>query len=296
MPPRWDVLGLGSIAVDDLIYVDDYPTEDTKTLVRSRRREAGGQAATALVAAARLGATAAYFGVLGQDELSQFVVKRLEKEGVDCTTIIYRNGARPIHAAVIVVPETHTRTILFSEEGFTSPRPEETTEELITSAKVVLVDHTVVSVGLHAVKLAHAHKIPVVGDFENALDPNVFELMSQVDHLVICAEFASQLTATADCEKMVAKLSSPERRCCVVTAGKRGCWYAEYGGEVQHFPAIPVQVVDTTGCGDVFHGAYAAYIARGESVPRAIEVATITAGIKATQAGGRARDSHPGDC
>lgn len=81
MTPRWDVLGLGSIAVDDLIYVDRFPTEDTKMMVQPRQRKAGGQAATALVAAARLGAKSAYFGVLGDDELSQFVVKSLKKRG-----------------------------------------------------------------------------------------------------------------------------------------------------------------------------------------------------------------------
>ena len=60
-----------------------------------------------------------------------------------------------------------------------------------------------------------------------------------------------------------------------------------YGGKVQHVPALKVNVVDTTGCGDVFHGAYAASIARGEDIPRAIQVATITAGIKAASPGGR---------
>ena len=48
-----------------------------------------------------------------------------------------------------------------------------------------------------------------------------------------------------------------------------------------------MQAVDTTGCGDVFHGAYAACIARGESVARAVAVANVTAGLKATQPGGR---------
>jgi sulfofructose kinase len=86
---------------------------------------------------------------------------------------------------------------------------------------------------------------------------------------------------------MVRALDSPDRACCVVTAGERGCWYAERDGEVHHFPAYQVEVVDTTGCGDVFHGAYAASIARGEPVPTAIRIATATAGLKATQPGGR---------
>ena len=73
----------------------------------------------------------------------------------------------------------------------------------------------------------------------------------------------------------------------MVTAGERGCWYAERDGEVLHVPAFRVQVVDTTGCGDVFHGAYAACLAWGYPVRRAIQVATAAAGLKATQPGGR---------
>ena len=73
-----------------------------------------------------------------------------------------------------------------------------------------------------------------------------------------------------------------------MTDGERGCWFAERGGEARRIvAAIPVQVVDTTGCGDVFHGAYAAAIARGESPDRAVEVANAAAAIKATRAGGR---------
>jgi sulfofructose kinase len=87
----------------------------------------------------------------------------------------------------------------------------------------------------------------------------------------------------------VRALRSPAHTACVVTAGERGCWYMsrETGDAVRHQPACRVQVVDTTGCGDVFHGAYAAAIVRGENVPRAITVATAAAGLKATQPGGR---------
>jgi sulfofructose kinase len=72
-----------------------------------------------------------------------------------------------------------------------------------------------------------------------------------------------------------------------VTAGDEGCWYAERDGAVKYVPALPVQVVDTTGCGDVFHGAYAACIARGESIAAAMQVATTAAGLKSMQPGGR---------
>src|SRR5262249_47191307 len=89
MPPQTagasvtlDVLGLGCVAGDDLLYVAAYPPADAKVQVRRRERQCGGLTGTALVAAARLGSRCAYAGVLGEDEDSRFVVDCLRREGI----------------------------------------------------------------------------------------------------------------------------------------------------------------------------------------------------------------------
>jgi sulfofructose kinase len=287
MSTSWHILGLGVVAVDDLVYVDRFPTPNSKMEMHARQRQGGGLAGTALVAASRLGARAAFIGVLGDDELSRFTIAELEREGVDCSPVLRRAGARPAHAIVIVDRSTGERTILYTREGETPLRPHEITDELITRCRVLFVDFTVAEGGLRAVELARAHSIPVVADIEQERAPCMAELIPQVDHLIVDHEMAGRVTGEAQPERMVRGLARRDRACCVVTAGDRGCWYAEWGGEVHHFPAYRVQVVDTTGCGDVFHGAYAACIARGEPVAAAIRVATATAGLKATQPGGR---------
>ena len=71
---RFDVLGLGAVAVDDLIYVEAYPPPDAKAQVIGRQRRCGGLTSIALVTAARLGARCAYAGALGNDELSEFAL------------------------------------------------------------------------------------------------------------------------------------------------------------------------------------------------------------------------------
>jgi sulfofructose kinase len=283
----WDVLGFGVVAVDDLLYVDGHPPPDTKIRIQAQRREGGGLAGTALVAVARLGARAAYGGILGDDEFSRFTIRELEREGVDCTPVLYRDEARPYRAVIIVDQSTGQRTIFYSADGVIERRPEEMAEELIARCRVLFVDFTVGDGGLRAIQLAHAHGIPVVGDIEQETVPGVETLMRQIDHLIIGVGLAGQLTGETQPDRMVRVLASAERACCVVTGGERGCWYSEHGAAVRHFPAYRVQVADTTGCGDVFHGAYAACIAQGESVPMAIKVATATAGLKATQPGGR---------
>lgn len=286
MSEQWDVMGFGALAVDDLLYVDHYPPANSKTHVRARQRQGGGLCATALVAAARLGARAAYTGVLGPDELSRFAVEELEGEGVDCSAVLYRPDARPIHSVIIVDRSTATRNV-FSYSAEMIPRQsDEVDEALIGRCRVLLVDHKAVAGGVRGAQLARALGIPVVGDIEDETVPGVQELMALVDHLIVGHEFAGRVTGESDYAAMVRALSAG-RACCVVTAGERGCWYMERGGKVYHYPALPVQAVDTTGCGDVFHGAYAAALAASGSVRRAIAVATTTAGLKTTRPGGR---------
>ncbi len=164
---------------------------------------------------------------------------------------------------------------------------EQITDELISACRVLFIDDSVAEVGLRAVEIAHRYGIPVVADCEHADRPGMLDLMEKVDHLIIGCNLAQSVTGADVPEDMVRALVASQRTCSVVTAGERGCWYAEHDGRVQHFPAFQVEAVDTTGCGDVFHGAYAASLVRGESISVAIQVASAAAALKATAEGGR---------
>jgi sugar/nucleoside kinase (ribokinase family) len=287
MEKKWDVLGFGAIAVDDLFYVDHYPQIDEKIPIIKKWRQGGGNTATALVAVARLGSKAAFCGVLGYDELSVFSIEELSREGVDTSMIIRKNGARPFAAVVIVDTTQGKRSILFSSEGVRQPEADDVNELLVGQSRVLFIDHQAVTIGLHAVKLAKKLNIPVVGDFEGKIFPELKELVGLVDHLIIGIDFAQQLVGTGDIQTMFRSLAGPDRACCVITAGEQGCWYSERGQPIHNEPAMKIRVVDTTGCGDVFHGAYASAISHGETISHAVKFATIAAGLKATQPGGR---------
>lgn len=285
---RWDVLGIGAVSVDDLVYVDHHPRPDSKMEIHRIERQGGGLVGTALVAAARLGARAAYCGVLDdEDELGRFTIRELEREQVDCTLVVRRRGARPFYSVVIIDRSTGQRSILFTSEGVCELPPEALTAEHVAACRVLLVDHTLGEAGLAAASTARRYGIPVVADIEPNSKPQLPELLERVDHLIIGTEFGRQCTGEAEPEAMVRALAGG-RACCAVTAGRDGAWYAIAGGPVRHLPAFAVRAVDTTGCGDVFHGAYAASLARGEAPERAILVATAAAGLKAMQRGGRA--------
>jgi ribokinase len=252
---------------------------------------------TALVAAARLGARCAYVGVLGDDDLSRFVADALAKEGVDMGYAVRRTDARPALSTVVVDRSHGTRTVFCCLGGAIGADAQQPAAELIHSARVLLVDHHGVEGTLRAVQIARAKGVQVVADFERDPGPPFRELFDAVDHLVLSARFARELTG-CDPQAAAESLFSAGRRAVVVTCGAQGCWYLSRqsvsaaspkpAGGARHLPAFPVCVADTTGCGDVFHGAYAATLAAGEAISRCVLVASAAAALKATHCGGQA--------
>jgi sulfofructose kinase len=131
--------------------------------------------------------------------------------------------------------------------------------------------------------------VPVVADVERDRDPDMPELPGLIDHLIVSCEFAARITGGLDPAEAARALWQPGRREVVVTCGAEGCWYTGDGGNRPlHHAAYMVPVCDTTGCGDVFHGAYASALARGVPLQERIRFASAAAAIKATRPGGQA--------
>ncbi len=286
----FDVLGCGAVAVDDLLYVEGYPPAESKVRVLHRQRQCGGLTGTALVAAARLGARCAYVGRLGDDELSLYVIDHLTREGIDLSFRAACPDARPAHSTIIVDQQHQTRTIFASLDSAIGPDPHWPHAELIQDSRVLLIDHHGLPGTLRATRIAREAGVAVVADLERDPGPPFAEILALVDHLVISAAFAEKLTSAADPARAAERLWHTDRQAVVVTCGADGCWYTNGAAarQAQHCPALPVDVVDTTGCGDVFHGAYSAALARGETLSRRVVLASAAAAVKATQRGGQA--------
>jgi sugar/nucleoside kinase (ribokinase family) len=290
--PRYDIIGLGCAAVDDLLYVPAYPPADAKVQIRRHERQGGGLTATALVAAAKLGAKCAYAGVLGDDDLSEFIRQGLTRDGVDVTLVRRRPEARPIHSFIIVDESTQTRNIFYTLEGVYGAEPGRPDEAVIRSAGALYVDHFGVEGMCWAARIARSAGVPVVADLERGEMPGFPDLLALVDHLIVSRGFAERLTGAAHPMVSVLQLWRPDRHCVVVTAGEAGCWFTTDGRGVRHQPAFEVQAVDTTGCGDVFHGAYASALVRGIPLPEIVRFASAAAAIKATRRGGQDGAPH----
>lgn len=284
---RYDLIGFGISAVDDVVQLTEFPEPNTKVPITLIERQGGGQCATALVAAARQGMKCAYAGLLGQNELSDFTRIVLQGEGVQVPVPIRYPDAKPYHSIVLVDRPTGGRTILYSREGVREPEPDDISEDLVADSRALLVDQLGPAGTLHACNLALKWGTQVIGDYESADDERLQEAILRTGHLILPLHLAREMTACHDPKEAVSKLAEPGRACTAVTDGSRGCWFIVGWGEVVHQPSFPVKVVDTTGCGDVFHGAYASAIVRGMTPGGAIRYATAVAGLSATQHGGQ---------
>lgn len=275
--------------MDELIYAATYPTPDSKTRVLQSERQCGGLTAMALIAASRLGAKCAYAGALGKDELSQFAIEQMEREKIDLRFLRRDSSARPGHSYIVIDSVTGSRTI-FSESSPTAGAASNwPAKNVIRNAKVLLVDHKGVPGMIRAATMAREAGIPIVADFERVAGDEFPKLLALADHLILSARFARQLTNEKSPSRMARALWNQSRTVVVITQGEKGCWYLAGDGmdKVQHQPAWNVKAVDTTGCGDVFHGSYAWALTRKMPVDECIRFASAAAALKATRRGGQ---------
>src|SRR2546423_428627 len=187
----FDVLGLGCVAVDDVLYVSSFPQADTKVRAESGPRRCGGLTGAALIAAARLGARCAYAGCLGTDQNSEFVARHLTSEGVDISDAPRLEKATVVHSTIIIAKDSGSRNVFFEDAGIIGAHDSLPSDEVIRRAKVLFIDHKGMRGNLRSARIARSCGIPVVADFEIHADPLFPEVLDLVDHLILSEEFAS---------------------------------------------------------------------------------------------------------
>jgi sulfofructose kinase len=282
-----DVLGLGSVTVDFVGTVKTWPNKGVKMMLDSFLVCDGGLVGTALAAIARLGGKAAFAGKLGQSEMARRALKALSKESVDTSFVLPAEGAEPIIAFILTSSIDGQRNILWTRQNVQYPMPWEFPDKnWFERTSVLLIDYEAGLAGIEAAKIAKQYNIPVVIDVERD-EPHVPEAMRTSSHIVVSEDFASSYVGKVNIADMLTALRTDSQQTVIITRGEKGCAGLTEKGMFE-LPAYQVDVVDTTGCGDTFHGAFALALARKQSVIEAAKFASAAAALCATQLGGRA--------
>ena len=291
MTKRFDVVGVGCTAVDTLAIYEGPIEEDQKMQVFQATRQGGGLVATGLVAVARLGGKARYIGKVGDDDHAQFIIREFQQEGVDTSCIRIKPGASAIRTIGVVNPAKGFRTLFFCLDDAPTVEPTDIVREEVLAGKVLFVDGFQLKAAIQAARYGREGEMPILMDAE-LTEPGNDELTALATHVVASLRFAQ--SRVGGCEfkeaarRLFKKLSAADPKKVVgVTSGANGSYFVWAGGEF-HQPAFKVPIVDTTGCGDVFHGAFAFGLSKGWELARIAEFAAAVAALKCRKLGGRA--------
>lgn len=286
MKKKFDVIGIGYTALDYLGIVPHLPREDTKLEVRDFTIQGGGPTATAMVTLRRLGLTAAYVGKVGDDGFGVWMLEELRAENVDVESVVVEPGASSQFAFIMVDAATAARTILWTRGTVSQLAPGEVDLDLVASARALFIDDLEPAAALAAATRAREEKIPVLID-AGSLREGVRELLPLCDYIIASEHFAEQISGGTNLGKALEALAEFKPRAAAVTLGSQGCLaFAE--GRYIEVSGFKVKAVDTTGAGDVFHGAYLFGVLQGWDAFRCCVFSNAVAALKCRKLGGRA--------
>lgn len=273
---------IGMSALDHVWRVHEHPGMAGKFRADGFASIGGGMAATAAVAVARLGGHALYLGRVGADDAGELMRRELLAESVDVSQMQLVDGAQsPISG--VFVDDSGERMIVNFRGACLPDDPAWLPTRLIADQHAVLADPRWPDGAEHAFRIAREAGVPTVLDAEIA-DHEIFDrLLPLTDHAIFSEP---SLLRYAGGDQALEKVASHGCRVVAVTRGGEGVdWLAE--GQKGHHPALPVEVRDTNGAGDVFHGAYAFAIGAALAPDRAMSFAATAAALKCTKSGGR---------
>ena len=277
------VVGLGQCSLDFIGALDEYPGIDQKAELDTLLIQGGGPVATALVTLARLGADTALVGRVGGDDYGTRIRQELLAEGVDCDHLLVDAGGSSQTAFIAV--DRHGHRNIFWHRGSAAPlTPAELDPDRIGRAAILHLDGLQFEAALVAAAIARENGVTTVLD-GGSWREGTSRLLPLIDHLVVSEKFARQ-AGSGDPRHVLRELAAFGAHAVTITCGRQGS-LSLVDDDIFRMPVFPVDPIDTTGCGDVFHGGYIYGLLRERDMRTVIRFAAACAALKARALGGR---------
>ena len=286
LPPGrpYQVVSLGMNAVDWICRLPVYPPHNSKIQMDSMIRMGGGPAATAAALCARYGLQVKYVGRVGDDEIGLFSLQDLKREKMDVSSVEMIPAAASQFAVILVDRPSGERTVLWRYDPKLNYEGD-LRRQWVTCGQVLHLDGEDLPSRLQAARWAKKAGMQVCLDIERPAE-GVEELLRLADFPLPTEKFVCSLAGTSDCHQALRSVSEIAGGFVGATRGGRGvavCWQ----GEVIEIPSFPVRVVESTGAGDVFHGAFAYSLFQGWSLRRCLRFGNAAGALACTRLGAR---------
>jgi sulfofructose kinase len=279
------VIGLGQACVDYVGNAPAFPAEDEKVELDGLFTSCGGPAATAMVTLARLGVATSFLGSISDDPFGVRIVEGLKKEGIDTSCLKITPGYASQVAFIVLSGEDGKRTIFWKRASAPELSPADVPLARFPNARILHVDGLMIQACRAAAEEAKQRGMTVVMD-AGTLREDTLELVPLVDILIGSESFATGLSESkGTLEKTLQKLREMGPRQAVFTLGAEGSIGCNADGMVRQ-KAFPVKSTDTTGAGDVYHGAYVYGLLEGWSMAECMTFASAAAALKCARGGG----------
>ncbi|MBV9770052.1 MAG: ribokinase [Bryobacterales bacterium] len=286
--PSFDVVGVGLNATDTLILLPRFPTYGGKVIFEREVLSPGGQVATAMVTCAKLGLRTKYIGTLGDDERGVIQLESLRGSGINLDDIEIRPNCPNQIAYILVDQSTGERTVLWRRDECLRMEPATLTAEKIASARILHIDGHDTPAVARAAEIARRHQIPVTVDVDT-IYPGFDNVLPNVDYLLAGSAFPSSWTHEPDPFRALAMIQEEYgMRVAAMTLGAEGA-LGRMNGKFTYSPGFIVDCVDTTGAGDVFHGAFCYSLFENMLLRDSLEFSNAMAALNCTALGARGR-------
>lgn len=287
---EFDLVGVGLNATDTLLLVPNFPAYGGKVRIVEEVLSPGGQVASALTAAAKLGLKTKYIGTIGDDQRGEIQIASLRGTGINLDDVEIRKGCANQSAYIVIDQATGERTVFWSRPDCLELNPDRITADNVACAKMLHIDGHDTKAVEKAARVAREHGIPVSCDVDT-IYPGFDRVLPLVDYLVSSSEFPARWTGERDPFKALEIIQNEHKiPVAAMTLGADGALARVVDEGVNkyiHAPGFIVDCIDTTGAGDVFHGAFCYAVINGMAIEEGLEFSCAMAGLNCTKLGAR---------
>jgi sugar/nucleoside kinase (ribokinase family) len=281
----FQVVGMGLNAVDWIHVLPRYPVHGGKVQIENIYKRGGGQVATASALCARYGLKVRYVGRVGDDEIGNFSLADLRSEPMDVSCVDQVPGTSSQFATILVDRPTGERTILWDRDSRLLYQEGELNRDWLVQGQLLHLDGHDQAASIQAARWAKEVDMKVSLDIDK-VQPGVEKLLGLIDFLIPSVNFVRKFSGTQDWRKGLLALSEYTAGFVGVTRGSHGA-AALWEGNLFEISGMPVKCVDTTGAGDVFHGAFVYALFENHTVGRCLRFANTAAALSCTRYGAR---------
>lgn len=283
------VLGVGQCTLDFIGVIDRFVEPDSQIELDQFSIQGGGPAATAMVVLARWGEHVAFVGKVGTDGRGDEIIATLSGEGVEVSGMLRDVNAISPSCFIFVEEKSSQKKTYFTQGNVAGLEAAELSEALLDGIDLLLVDGTQPEAQASLMALARERGVMTMLDADRRLlrlDP----LIAHADIIVASERYISQMTGEGTLERMAHALLERGPSRVVITLGNEGSVAMDAQHQVLvREAAYDVEVFDTTGAGDVFHGALVYSTLKRWPLDYALRFGNTVAGLTCTSLGGRSR-------